>query len=375
LHATARNDAGTAPFSGAGGTRASSSGSTMTGVAGKGAPAPLTGVSVPPPLPGNGSSGIGIGAAHPPPPTLPPVVVKPPPPATLPPPPGDSADAGVPPSYVFGGMYGDGRVVAAFWDGAREPAVLVDPRNGASTVVGYLGNLHFWQSQLVYDGRTNVLYALGSDVNDVPYVYTLRLDTRSVRTVPQGPAPQRGGSVSYIAGGVTSDGLLVVTYWTGALWVVAMLDPATGTVKDVGTFSGAYYLADRVTYNDTTRMIYALGQNENETQQKIYSLALDTGKTQAADVATTDNTKNIVLGQVTPKDQLLVAYWNDPAQREEVGLMDPLTGKIAMAGVLNGLHWWSDQMTYASTSGTVVAYGQGMDAGDPWQFYETTIAQ
>ena len=52
-----------------------------------------------------------------------------------------------------------------------------------------------------------------------------------------------------------------------------------------------------------------------------------------------------------------------------------LTGKIAMAGVLNGLHWWSDQMTYASTSGTVVAYGQGMDAGDPWQFYETTIAQ
>ena len=372
-HATAPPDAGVARFSGTGGMTASPTPSWA------GAP-----VSAPPS--GQGSTGIGIGAipiadaapppprtlppVKPPPPTSPPIGVKPPPPTTMPPAPGDSADAGVPPSYVFGGMYEDGRVVAAFWDGSREPAVLVDPKTGVSTVVGYLGNLRYWQSQLVYDGRTNLLYALGSDANDEQYVYTLTLETGSVRTVHQAPPPQSDGPMGYAAGGMTGDGLLVVGYWTGAREVIALLDPATGDAKDVGTLSGVYSLSSyRLAYDDAKRMVYALGVDQNNTQQ-VYSLALDTGKAQTVNLQTMFN---LVLGAVAPNAQLVVAYWNDPAQREEVGLMDPVTGKVTLAGVLDGLHWWSDQMTYGS--GRVVAYGQGEDTSAPWQFYETRIAQ
>jgi hypothetical protein len=353
----------------------------MTGVAGKAAPTPpSTGASVPPAPPAKGSTGIGIGAvpisgaAPARPSTLPPIVVKPPPPPTSPPVPNDFADAGVPPSYVFGGTYGDGRVVAAFWDGAREPAVLVDPKTGEGTVVGYLGNLHWWESQLVYDGKTNLLYALGSDVNDVRYVYTLALETHSVRTVHQAAPPQTGGAQSYLTGGVTSVGLLVVAYWTNAVWMVALLDPATGEAKDVGALSDAYSIQyDRLAYDDAKRMVYLLGADKVGTQQ-VYSFALDTGKAQAATIEESDNRSNIVLGQATPKGEVVVAYWNDPAQREEIGLMDPLTGKITMAGVLKGLHLWSDQITYGSTSGRVVAYGMPAESA-PWQFYDTTIRQ
>ncbi len=357
----APHDAGTVGHAGTGGATGSgtSSGPGLAGV--PGVTQPGAGISVPPAAGTSTFNGVTPPVA-PPPKILPPTRMEPPPS-------GESFDASNP-NYIFGGITKDNRLVAAFWDGAREEVVFLDPQTGATTLLGYLDNLYWWEGQLVYDERARVVYALGSDFDDRRFVYTLSLDTGSTRTVPLADPPSDAGPSSYFVGGATRDGQLVAGYWAGDSQAVAFIDPATGRAKDTGMLGGLFAVSSRFMYDDATKMAYALGQDRTLAEH-VYSFSFDTGATHVAELRSdVDGGRvNWQLGGVTRKKQLVAAYWD--GSQEMIALLDPLTAETTVVGVLKGLASWSGQLFYNSADGTVVAYG--LDANQTYHFYVVTI--
>lgn len=78
-------------------------------------------------------------------------------------------------SYVMRSVADDGRLIGAYWNDAEEVVVLIDPTTGASTQVGVFGDLHYWSNQMAYDPEIRVVYAIGTDWNDVAHVYHVDL--------------------------------------------------------------------------------------------------------------------------------------------------------------------------------------------------------
>ncbi|HVW27027.1 MAG TPA: hypothetical protein VHC69_16795 [Polyangiaceae bacterium] len=279
---------------------------------------------------------------------------------------GDSADAGVARDYVFGGLTKDGRVVATFWDGSLENLVLLDPKSGKATFVGYLDDLLWWQRQLIYDDRTRTAYVLGSSVQNERYLYTLPLDDTTKRTVVMTAPPPSGAQLSYVLAGTTLTGQLIAAYSTGAGEAIALLDPATGSAMDVGAFDGLAALSGGLAYDAGNGTVYALGLDGSGTA-RVFSYAQQTRRAGSAILSGDGGRVEQAFG-VTLDGQLLVAYWDDV---EAVALLDPLTGRAHAVGAFAGLSSWSTQVQYGGAGGSVVAYGQ--DARGDYRFYEITL--
>ncbi len=77
--------------------------------------------------------------------------------------------------FFLGGVTSDGKVIAAHWDGAVEAVTLIDPATAAMTSAGALGDLYWWQSQIVYDAATRTVFAIGENATNVSSIYSLRL--------------------------------------------------------------------------------------------------------------------------------------------------------------------------------------------------------
>lgn len=83
--------------------------------------------------------------------------------STAPPPSATPSDALPLRDYTLGGLTSDGRVVAAYSDGAAENVAMLDPKTGAPTLVGNLGSLQQWEGKFIYDDHTHLAYALGGN--------------------------------------------------------------------------------------------------------------------------------------------------------------------------------------------------------------------
>src|SRR5262249_20721039 len=66
-------------------------------------------------------------------------------------------------NYVVAKGTDDGKLVAAYWDGAAETVALIDPQTGRSVREGRLGDLYQWQGEIVYYAADNLVYAIGED--------------------------------------------------------------------------------------------------------------------------------------------------------------------------------------------------------------------
>lgn len=77
--------------------------------------------------------------------------------------------------YTLGPMAPDGRLIGAYWDGANEAVVLIDPATGSTTQIGVFGDLFTWENQIAYDPDKHVTFTIGMDRNDVSHIYRVVL--------------------------------------------------------------------------------------------------------------------------------------------------------------------------------------------------------
>jgi len=75
-------------------------------------------------------------------------------------------------NYAIANVTDRGRLVGAYWTGSDEPVIWLDPTTGiASNPAGVLGDLYWWQGQIVYDATRRITYAIGQGADDVSHLY------------------------------------------------------------------------------------------------------------------------------------------------------------------------------------------------------------
>lgn len=288
-------------------------------------------------------------------------------------------------NVVFGGVTADGRIVAAYWNGASEPVVYIDPATGMPSVAGVLGDLRWWQDQLIYDAVRNVVYANGQDASMHPYLYALPLSVdggASTRVDLGGsmdsPCSVSCGPQNRIFGGIDSAGKIVGAYGTGSAQALTLFDPATGAGSFVANLGTLDQWDGQLLYDATHHVAYAAGDDSAQ-QFNVYTLSLGTLALTTVPFASPTALPceadagcipvNGAIAGPTSDGHILVAYWTGSA--EAVALADPLTGSSTLAGYFTGLRSWSDQLAYDAARGMLYAWGQ--DAGGAWRLYSLSV--
>jgi hypothetical protein len=269
------------------------------------------------------------------------------------------------PYYTLAGVTSGGDVLAAFWNGADEEVVTLDPATAQPTFIGQLGNLHWWTDQFNYDSGATA-YAVGQDVRFANYVYSYSLSDHRTTSVPLAVVDNvDGGTAEYVLGGVTRSGMLVAAYWTG---VVYTIDPKTGLVSYAGTFDGLTNWQAQLAYDDATRTVYSIGSaGADFATNYLFSLNLDTGqKTRILLGAHDGGFVNYVLGGIKQDGSLVSAYSDGSVVR--VIVIDPGTREVNLAGTFTGLTNWDNQLVYGGVRGTAFAYGNS-------RFYQVDVGR
>jgi hypothetical protein len=259
---------------------------------------------------------------------------------------------------VLGGVTADGHIVAAYWNGSAEILAFIDPATSTFMPVGSFETLRYWQDQLAYDVRRNVVYANGQDANYHSYLYSLALDSgASTRVDAAGttdlPCYADGGcpSPNRQFAGVRSDGRIVAAFSTGAAQEVTLIDPSTGTSTSVGTLGSLSQWQRQFVYDDASHVVYA-GGDDGAGNFNMYTLALDTLKLTTVPFVTPTGTDcdgacipvNGAFGGITNDGKVIVVFWN--GVERSVVLTDPGTGASTYVGHLQGFEGPQIQVVY-----------------------------
>jgi hypothetical protein len=258
--------------------------------------------------------------------------------------------------------------MAAYWTGSSEATVLIDPVTSAATFVGTMGDLYWWQDQLIYDDSRRVAYAIGQDSAFARHVYSLSLDNGSSTTAPLAGGD---GAAEYILSGITSGGRLVAAHWTGSAEEVVLIEPSTGASTFAGYLGDLYLWEDQAIYDDKAGLLYAIGQDRDDTN-RLYALSLSTQESTSTILPDVDGGRaSYVFGGLTSDGRIVAARWTGSA--EATVLLDPKANTATFAGNLGDLYLWQNQLVYGGAAG--VAYALGQDRAGSTHFYTLPIGE
>jgi len=265
-----------------------------------------------------------------------------PPPLPLAPDPGTRED----PYYVLGDVVNDGRILGAYWTGSEEAVVLIDPTTMEANPVGTLGDLYWWQGQLLYDQEREIVYALGETARNELRVYTMPLATGVTTSAHQ--------TDRIMVGGVVPDGRIVGAYWGGSDEEVVLLDPETGDLAPVGALGDLYLWQGQLVYDAAADSVHALGQTLRD-ELRVYTLPLDA----SAPASSVPVEQRFVAGDVMAHGGIVGAYWTGEVER--VVAIDPLTGATETLGDLGSLYMWGGEVLVDPHRATLWARGEDRD--------------
>ena len=171
---------------------------------------------------------------------------------------------------TLGGVTPNGQLIVATWNGSSENVSLMNPSTGATQSVGVLGDLFGWQSQMAYDEKANIVYAIGEDSSFSGHYRLYRLDLLT------GTHGQVSVGQSYILGGIRSDGTVIGSYWNGGSQRVVAINPSTGNATDLGSLGLSGWHNDLV-WDPVGETAYALGSEGMTASYRLYWLEVGTG--------------------------------------------------------------------------------------------------
>ena len=254
----------------------------------------------------------------------------------------DSADptvTGRSQDLTLGGMIG------FQWNGTAEEVLVVSPERDEHRVLGTVGDLMWWSSQVVVDYGAEKLYVFGSNGNSESKLYTMDMWTMGLQSDQPFSSSAQGWQVN-------SAGQLVGCRWNGAEEEMVSVDPATGSETVLGTVGDLQYWSAQTAIDNTQNRLYVVG-TDSAGQGQLWVMDSLTGALLDTIALSTSSLSGL---QLSPDGNgLLYGRWN--GSEEELVSVDVVTGQETTLGVIGDLMWWSGQTVINPENNTMLAWG------------------
>ena len=257
----------------------------------------------------------------------------------------DSAD-------TVGGCAGDftlGALIGFQWNGSEEEILRLSPVMDDSSLMGTVGDLMWWSSQVVVDHAGEVIYVMGSTEDSISKLYTLNMWTGDlVDELVFSP----GGS----GWEINSEGKLIGCRWSGSEEELFTVDPLTGGVEVIGIVGDLASWSGQTVIDNSIDRMYIIGTNSSGTTQ-LWVMDSVTG-----DLIETITPTDFMGGsglQMSPSGNAVYAYWN--GSEEILTELNLTTGERTDLGTVGDLGSWSGQTVVDPTNNTILIWGNGAD--------------
>jgi hypothetical protein len=221
-----------------------------------------------------------------------------------------------------------------------------------SSLMGTVGDLMWWSSQVVVDHAGEVIYVMGSTEDSISKLYTLDMWTGDlVDELVFSP----GGS----GWEINSEGKLIGCRWSGSEEELFTVDTLTGSVEVIGIVGDLGSWSGQTVIDNTIDRMYIIGTDSSSTTQ-LWVMDSVTG-----DLIETITPTDFMGGsglQMSPSGNAVYAYWN--GSEEILTELDLTTGERTDLGTVGDLGSWSGQTVVDPTNNTILIWGNGDDGAN-----------
>lgn len=158
-----------------------------------------------------------------------------------------------------------GQLLGFRWNSVdqAEEVVAIDPATGNQDVIGTVGDLMWWSSEIAVDEIAQYIYVLGQNEAYEPKIYTIDASTGAFLSSVQ--TTLNGTAVPDLVGlAVNSSGAVLACKWNGASEDFVHIDPNTGIVEVLGTVGDLQTWCGVTAVNPSNDNFYAVGNNGTE---------------------------------------------------------------------------------------------------------------
>ncbi len=252
-----------------------------------------------------------------------------------------------------------GRLIAAAWNGEAQDVIELDPAAGAPTVLGALGDLYTWNSQMAISPDGHFLYAIGMNNSDAGRFYQMDLFSGDLLNTVSVDA----STATAVLAGFDASQRLIALRWNGAQEDVGVLDTGSGSVDVIGQLGDLETWNFQAVISRDGSALYALGRSGGT--GRLYEFSLDGGGFEGT--VSVGGHVDAALAGFDSEGRLIGTLWN--GEQEDVLVIDPSTGQVAVLGQFEGLYYYNKQVTVDPSSDIIYAFGSPVSAENNEQLY------